>query len=292
MGRCKHGSVLISPCIYGVFYMYMLIVNTTSVKCYNFTDTPHYLVTLPDKELLCYGFQGIPLFPYSLISTELASVNSYVNISSNPQLLSQNMIGVKLINNDENALRGMNIVRVVVEGDTAYVNDMGGIDIKDKTMLLEMKDSDVEFEVASSQHTEVKVKLQEPPAMVRIIAANDGSFNVLIEGAEIKNTSIHGIMGKKINSKSMFNFKIVFLGQFLQKGVHVDKSNKLLLLPGRGTIPIYQSHVWPELQLTEYKDKSCWRPEVGHVAIEGENYDYITDHITGTKFKFSCSKLK
>ena len=219
-------------------------------------------------------------------------MNSYVNVSSNPQLLSQNMIGVKLINNDENALRGMNIVRVVVEGDTAYVNDMGGIDIKDKTMLLEMKDSDVEFEVASSQHTEVKVKLQEPPAMIRIIAANDGSFNVLIEGADIKNTSIHGIMGKKVDSKSMLNFKIVFLGQFLQKGVHVDKSNKLLLLPGRGTIPIYQSHVWPELQLTEYKGKSCWRPEVGHVAIEGENYDYITDHITGTKFKFSCSKLK
>ena len=161
-----------------------------------YTDTPHYLVTLPDKELLCYGFQGIPLFPYSLISTELVSVNSYVNVSSNPQFLLQNIIGVKLINNDENALRGMNIVRVVVEGDTAYVNDMGGIDIKDKTMLLEMKDSDVEFEVASSQHTEVKVKLQYPPAMVRIIASNDKSFNVLVEDADTKNTSVHGIMGK------------------------------------------------------------------------------------------------
>jgi len=143
------------------------------------------------------------LFPYSLISTELASVNSYVNVSSNPQLLIQNTIGVKLINNDENALRGMNIVRVVVEGNTAYVNDMGGIDIKDKAMLLEMKDSDVEFEVASSQYTEVKVKLQYPPAMVRIIAAKDGSFNVIVEDADTKNTSIHGIMGKHISINAM-----------------------------------------------------------------------------------------
>lgn len=159
-------------------------------------DTPHYLVTLPDKELLCYSFKGIPLFAFNLISTELASVNSYVNISVANQLtLSQHTIGVKLINNDPKALRGMNIVRIIVEGNTAFVNDMGGIDIKDKVMLLEMKDNDVEFEVASSPYTEVKVKLQCPPALVRIIRANDGSFNVLVENANIKNNSIHGIIG-------------------------------------------------------------------------------------------------
>lgn len=159
-------------------------------------DTPHYLVTLPDKELLCYGFKGIPLFAFSLISTEMASVNSYVNISTNQQTLSQNTIGVKLINNDPHALRGMNIVRVIVEGNTAYVNDMGGIDIKDKVMMLEMKDNDVEFEVAASPYTEVKVKLHNPKAMVRIVRANDGSFNVLVEdAADIKDGSIHGIMG-------------------------------------------------------------------------------------------------
>lgn len=154
------------------------------------------MVTLPDKELLCYDFKGIPLFAFNLISTEFASVNSYVNISvANQQTLSQHTIGVKLINDDPNALRGMNIVRVIVEGNTAYVNDMGGIDVKDKVMLLEMKDNDVEFEVASSPHTEVNVKLQYPPAMVRIIRAVDGSFNVLVENADIKNNSIHGIMG-------------------------------------------------------------------------------------------------
>jgi len=159
-------------------------------------DTPHYLVTLPDKELLCYGFKGIPLFAFNLISTEMVSVNSYVNITgANQQSLSQHTIGVKLINDDPKALRGMNIVRVIVEGNTAYVNDMGGIDIKDKVMLLEMKDNDVEFEVASSPYTEVKVKLQYPPAMVRIIRASDGSFNVLVEDANVKNNSIHGIMG-------------------------------------------------------------------------------------------------
>lgn len=75
-------------------------------------------------------------------------------------------------------------------------------------------------------------------------------------------------------------------------GVRVDKENKLLLLPGRQSIPVYQSHVWPELQIGGYKGKSCWRPEVGHVVIEGENYDYITDHVAGTKFKFSASKLQ
>ena len=126
----------------------------------------------------------------------MASVNSYVNISTNQQTLSQNTIGVKLINNDPHALRGMNIVRVIVEGNTAYVNDMGGIDIKDKVMMLEMKDNDVEFEVAASPYTEVKVKLHNPKAMVRIIRAKDGSFNVLVEdAAEIKDGSIHGIMG-------------------------------------------------------------------------------------------------
>lgn len=153
-------------------------------------------MTLPDKELLCYGFRGIPLFAFNLISTELASVNSYINVSAaNHQSLSQHTVGVKLINYDRNALRGMNIVRVIVEGSTAYVNDMGGIDIKNKVMLLEMRNNDVEFEVASSQHTEVKVKLQSPPAVVRIVRADDGSFNVLVEDANIKNSSIHGIMG-------------------------------------------------------------------------------------------------
>ena len=127
----------------------------------------------------------------------MASVNSYVNISSstNQQTLSQHTIGVKLISDDPKALRGMNIVRVIIEGDNAYVNDMGGIDIKDKVMLLEMKDNDVEFEVASSTCTEVKVRLQYPPAIVRILRAKDGSFNVLVEDANIKNNSIHGIMG-------------------------------------------------------------------------------------------------
>lgn len=122
-------------------------------------------------------------------------MNSYVNISAaNQQTLSQHSIGVKLISDDPHALRGMNIVRVIVEGNTAYVNDMGGIDVKDKVMELEMKDNDVEFEVASSPYTEVKVNLQHPPAVVRIIRVDD-SFNVLVEDANIKDNSIHGIMG-------------------------------------------------------------------------------------------------
>ena len=127
----------------------------------------------------------------------MASVNSYVNISSSTsqQTLSQRTIGVKLIGDDPKALRGINIVRVIVEGDNAYVNDMGGIDIKNKVMVLEMKDNDVEFDVASSAHTEVKVKLQYPPAIVRILRTKDDSFNVLVENANIKNNSIHGIMG-------------------------------------------------------------------------------------------------
>ena len=106
--------------------------------------------------------------------------------------------------------------------------------------------------------------------------------------------------GKKMNFNSCANMAgfcmdshiCVSTGQFLQKGVHIDKENKLLVLPGRASIPVYQSHVWSELQIADYKDKSCWRPEVGHTVTEGENYDYITDHVTGTKFKFSASKLQ
>lgn len=129
----------------------------------------------------------------------MTSVNSYVNISgANQQALSQNIIGIKLVNDDPKSLRGVNIVSIVVEGDTVYVNDMGGIDIKGKLLLLGMKNNDMEFEVASSPYTEVKVKLQDPLAMARIIRATDGSFNVLMEDVHVKDDPIHGIMG---NSK-------------------------------------------------------------------------------------------
>ena len=79
-------------------------------------------------------------------------------------------------------------------------------------------------------------------------------------------------------------------GQFLRPGVGIDvDSGQLILGPARDPVPVSPGPVWDSVQDTGYQDRTCWYPADQDTAsvLEGEPYDYVTEHILAHKFLFS-----
>ena len=90
-------------------------------------------------------------------------------------------------------------------------------------------------------------------------------------------------------------YHTLFAGQFLRSGVMVDEEKRLLILPGRPSVPVVHQQVFAFIQAEapEYKAKSCWtakkRSSQGVGVIEGTYTDYEVKSLLSTGFNFGVA---
>ena len=80
------------------------------------------------------------------------------------------------------------------------------------------------------------------------------------------------------------------VGQFMRPDVNIDvESGQLNLGPDRDPIPMSPAPVWESVQDKGYQDKQCWSPmeQDGLNILEGQPYDYVTEHLLAHKYQFS-----
>ena len=80
------------------------------------------------------------------------------------------------------------------------------------------------------------------------------------------------------------------VGQFMRPDVNIDvESGQLNLGPDRDPIPMSPAPVWESVQDKGYQDKQCWYPmeQDGLNILEGQPYDYVTEHLLAHKYQFS-----
>ena len=76
----------------------------------------------------------------------------------------------------------------------------------------------------------------------------------------------------------------------MRPGVSIDaQSRELHLGPDRDPIPVELAPVWDSVQDEGYQDKQCWYPtdQDNMNILEGQPYDYVTEHLLAHKYLYS-----
>ena len=82
------------------------------------------------------------------------------------------------------------------------------------------------------------------------------------------------------------------LGQFFRKGVEIDETRKLLMLPTMDPVPVMRRPVWSFMEREVPKEQLCWAAMnwgyQGKGLIEGHYLDYLVDSVLSGDFKFKA----
>ena len=79
-------------------------------------------------------------------------------------------------------------------------------------------------------------------------------------------------------------------GQFFQKGVEIDETRKILVLPGKEPVPVMRRPVWSFMEREVADDQLCWTAMnpgyQGEGLIDGTYFDYLVNDVLSTDFNF------
>ena len=88
----------------------------------------------------------------------------------------------------------------------------------------------------------------------------------------------------------MNNSHYSLLGQFLRRGVDIDETRRLLLLPNMGPVPVSRKPIWHFMEREKKEDRLCWvagNPGYqGKRLIEGHYMDYVVDNLLFDQSKY------
>ena len=90
---------------------------------------------------------------------------------------------------------------------------------------------------------------------------------------------------------------LVNAGQFFQKGVKIDETRKILILPGKEPVPVMRRPVWSFMEREVADDQLCWTAMnpgyqgEGLRLIDGTYFDYLVNDVLSTDFKFKEQQL-
>ena len=94
----------------------------------------------------------------------------------------------------------------------------------------------------------------------------------------------------ELSSTALANESFHLLGQFLRPEVKINvESGQLHFGSDRDPIPVSPAPVWDSVQDKGYQDRQCWYPDNQDKAniLEGQPYDYVTEHLLSHKHQFS-----
>ena len=79
---------------------------------------------------------------------------------------------------------------------------------------------------------------------------------------------------------------LTHIGQFFRKGVEIDTTRKILIMPNKEPVPLMRRPVWSFMERPEVDDQYCWvtmNPGYqGEGIIDGVYNDYLVDNIIAT----------
>ena len=96
----------------------------------------------------------------------------------------------------------------------------------------------------------------------------------------------------------MFSITDQRTGQFLRPGVALDEEGRLLILPGKPSVPIEQQQLYRFIRADapQYNHGTCWtavkHSNQGVGVIEGTYTDYEVNNLLHTGFRFGVDNRK
>ena len=179
-----------------------LVPNSTIIPA-----TPQFVVRLPDKNLLCFSFEGYELFSYNLITSSYLVVNGFLNLTSIKDTVQYNQtrgfndIGVIVKAVDKRIKVGRRFFKHLVYGEKkkAIMEGFGEVDLNKGSITFGLMDGHSNIESQQSPYEKFRVVLDKPKTDILAVARNRHTFNVYVEDCSgLVKVEMHGLIGEQI----------------------------------------------------------------------------------------------
>lgn len=165
------------------------------------TETPRFVVKLPDSNLLCFSIDCYELFTYSLISTPNFAINAFVNVSvqNGERVMGNSDIGMLVVISDSRVSTGKRTFKSVVDGRSkkARMSGFGEVDMHQGSVCFSLAGGHTNIESEHSAHEKFRVVLDQPRVDVHAVASDGRFFDVFIkDGTGLVERSAHGLIGE------------------------------------------------------------------------------------------------
>lgn len=248
------------------------------------SNSPQFVVKLPDENLLCFSFEGYELFTYNLITSNYIVLNGFLNLTSFWSAEDSSFktkrgfsdIGVLIKAVDKRVRGGKRYFKHLIyeKKKKAILEGFGDMDMNKGAITFTLNNGHSDIESQECPHEEFRVIMDKPQCNVRAVSIDGQTFNVYSEDSfGLMAIDVHGL-----------------IGQFYHNRVYIDSQNKRLHLARGKVVPVREDVVWDTVVDKPYGGKNCWYPNDGESPIEGQPWEYIVEDIMSVSYKYSLFK--
>lgn len=171
------------------------------------TDSPRFVVRLPDNNLLCFAIDGFELFTYNLITSRYLVVNGFLDLAeyrhkdtSGPALKKGfTEVGVIIRSIDKRMKGGSRVFKHMLSGPKkkAFLEKFGEVDIHGGAVVFGLdQDGHSSIESEQAKHEMFQVKLDKPKITVKAVSGDGSTFSIYVEDSSgLITTDSHGLLG-------------------------------------------------------------------------------------------------
>lgn len=187
------------------------------------TDSPRFVVRLPDNNLLCFAIDGFELFTYNLITSRYLMVNGFLDVAeyrhkdpSSPTLKKGfTEIGVIIRSIDKRMKGGSRMFRHSISGPKkkAFLEKFGEVDIHGGAVVFGVdQEGHSSIESEQAKHETFKVKLDKPKVIVKAVSGDGHTFSVYVEESSgLISTGSNGLLGNLFTINQKINYVIIIV---------------------------------------------------------------------------------
>lgn len=169
------------------------------------SNSPQFVVRLPDNNLLCFAIEGYELFTYNLITSNYLVLNGFLNLTAIPekngisQIRGFGDIGMIIKAVDRRVKQGKRFFKHLIYGEKKKVimHGFGEVDLNKGAISFSLQRGHTNIESQQSQHEQFRLTLDKPQTDIVIVSHNGHTFNVYVEDSTgLLGIDIHGLIGE------------------------------------------------------------------------------------------------
>lgn len=179
-------------------------------------NSPRFVVKLPDKNLLCFSFEGYEFFTYNLITSNYLVLNGYLSLASisggdddeeeedvddveGSKVRGFRDLGVIIKVVDKRIKGGKRIFKHQLYGEKkkVFLEKFGEVDIKKGAITFSISEGRSNIESRGSPYEEFRIMGDAPKFDIVALSTNGHTFNICVEGdAGLIGIDSHGLIGE------------------------------------------------------------------------------------------------
>ena len=171
------------------------------------TDSPRFVVRLPDDNLLCFAIDGFELFTYNLITSRYLMINGFLNLveyrhrdTPGPDMKKGfTEVGMIIRSIDRRMKGGSRVFKHKVSGPKkkAFLEKFGEVDIHQGAVVFGLdQEGHSSIESEQAKHETFQLKLDKPKVVVKAVSGDGNTFSVYVEDSSgLISTGSHGLIG-------------------------------------------------------------------------------------------------